>query len=311
MWCRSPRAAGEVLDDGRQGESYTQTFARGVRRLADWLDWIVPEAWRREHDVLHHHHTGEIEDPDLVEVSARAVRDAAAPRPLKYLALALLACTWKLTYYAPSTLRALRRPHDAAPGPPPRGHHVRLFNPLTAEGRDLWRRCVLPYATFRFAAVPALFLAFGPAAAANVLVNSLAAELLTNLHTFLIVVPSHAGADLYRFEGRTRGRAERYLRQIAGTSNYPAGGDVHDFLHGFLNYQIEHHLFPDLPPLKLREIQPRVRALCAKHGLPYVQESVFRRAAKLVDILVGRASMRTMDTRIARRGESKDTARTS
>ena len=40
------------------------------------------------------------------------------------------------------------------------------------------------------------------------------------------------------------------------------GGDVNDFLHGWLNYQIEHHLFPDLPPLRYRQLQPKVKARC-------------------------------------------------
>jgi hypothetical protein len=66
---------------------------------------------------------------------------------------------------------------------------------------------------------------------------------------------------------------------------------VNDYLHGFLNYQIEHHLFPDLPPSSLRRIQPQVKALCALHGIPYVQESVVRRFAALQAVFIGDASM--------------------
>ena len=32
------------------------------------------------------------------------------------------------------------------------------------------------------------------------LVNMLAAEVLTNIHSFVIVVPNHAGEDVYRFK---------------------------------------------------------------------------------------------------------------
>lgn len=38
---------------------------------------------------------------------------------------------------------------------------------------------------------------------------------------------------------------------------------------GGLNYQIEHHLFPSMPRHNYRKIAGRVRALCAKHDLPY------------------------------------------
>ena len=43
-----------------------------------------------------------------------------------------------------------------------------------------------------------------------------------------------------------------------------------DWWMGYLNYQIEHHLFPTLPPFNLPKIQDRVRTLAEKHGLPFV-----------------------------------------
>jgi fatty acid desaturase len=270
-------------------------FARGARRFADWLDWMLPEAWHHEHDVLHHYHTGEIEDPDLVEENARSVRAWKAPRALKYGIVGFYAFTWKLTYYAPSTfqvLLALRRRREGLPKLDREPHYIEAFNPLTPEGREFWRRCVLPHGLTRFALVPALFLPLGPIAAGNVLANSVLAEALANLHSFVIIAPNHAGDDVHRFEGRAKGRAEFYVRQALGSVNFQTGNEVWDFLQGYLNYQIEHHLFPDLPPLKYREIQPRVKAICARFGVPYVQESVFTRVRKLVAVMTGEASMR-------------------
>jgi linoleoyl-CoA desaturase len=40
-------------------------------------------------------------------------------------------------------------------------------------------------------------------------------------------------------------------------------------LCGGLDRQIEHHMFPTLPPERLREIAPQVRALCEKYGVAY------------------------------------------
>lgn len=42
-----------------------------------------------------------------------------------------------------------------------------------------------------------------------------------------------------------------------------------DWFTGHLNFQIEHHLFPTMPRHNLHKIQPYVRELCAKHGIPY------------------------------------------
>jgi fatty acid desaturase len=63
-------------------------------------------------------------------------------------------------------------------------------------------------------------------------------------------------------------------------------------MHGWLNYQIEHHLWPDLSMRQYQQVQPQVKALCEKYGIPYVQESIFRRFGKLWKILLGVESMR-------------------
>jgi fatty acid desaturase len=82
------------------------------------------------------------------------------------------------------------------------------------------------------------------------------------------------------------------LRQIVGSVDYQTGGDAVDLLHGWLNYQIEHHLWPDLSPLQYRKAQPRLKALCEAHGVPYVQEPVWRRLRKTLDVMVGAADMK-------------------
>jgi fatty acid desaturase len=38
-----------------------------------------------------------------------------------------------------------------------------------------------------------------------------------------------------------------------------------------LNHQIEHHLFPGTPRNKLALIEPYVRAVCEREGIPYVE----------------------------------------
>ncbi|HEX8824669.1 MAG TPA: fatty acid desaturase [Archangium sp.] len=275
-------------------------FATGWRRMLDWPDWIHPEAWRHEHNALHHGRTGETADPDLVEETTGFLRRSSMPLPVKYAIVAFFAFTWKLTYYAPNTFLEWQRAERRRAGVPDDGASpplITAFNPLRAEGRAFWATCILPYAALRFVLLPALFAPLGAWAVFSVLANSVLAELLTNLQSFMIIAPNHAGDDLYRFHDRARSHAEFSVRQVIGSVNYTTGGDVVDFLHGWLNYQIEHHLWPNLPMRKYRELQPRVKALCEKHGVPYVQENVFRRVKKLVDIMVGRTSMRTLDAR--------------
>ncbi len=51
-------------------------------------------------------------------------------------------------------------------------------------------------------------------------------------------------------------------------------------LCGGLDRQIEHHLFPRLPPERLREVAPQVRAACEAHGVAYKTDTWGRTLAK-------------------------------
>ena len=42
-----------------------------------------------------------------------------------------------------------------------------------------------------------------------------------------------------------------------------------DWFHGGLQYQIEHHLFPQLPRHNLPKVKPLVMELCKKHDIKY------------------------------------------
>jgi len=46
-----------------------------------------------------------------------------------------------------------------------------------------------------------------------------------------------------------------------------------NWVMGYLNFQIEHHLFPSMPQFRFPQVAPRVRALAAKHNVPYIQDS--------------------------------------
>ncbi|MCA9600810.1 MAG: fatty acid desaturase [Polyangiales bacterium] len=257
----------------------SKVFARGRRRFLDWPDWMIPEAWIYEHNVLHHYNTGEERDPDLIERNTEFLRNAKVPQALKHTLMASLAATWRLSYYAPNTLQKWMARKGTAPA---RADYLRA----------LLVDCVAPYAAIHFVAIPLAFLPLGPWASWSAWVNSLGAEALTNVHTFLVVGPNHTADDLHRFDSRPKTKAEAALRQVLGSANYRTGGDLVDYAHLWLNYQIEHHLWPDLPMLRYRQVQPKVKALCEKHGIPYLQEGVLTRAKKMLDVATGKTSMR-------------------
>ncbi len=274
-------------------ESYTsKKFAQGWRRFIDWPDWITPAGWHQEHDILHHYNLGEKLDPDHLQHNMEWLRESKIPMGLRFGLVGLFTAVWKILYYTPRTHKELRisqaRQKGDATSTMTRRSAWSLF---TKQGRALWLESILPYFIFRFVLLPALFLPLGIFAAISVLLTSILAEIFTNMHTFLVIVPNHAGDDVMMFEEKGKGRGEFYLRQILGSVNYPTGSDFNDFFYGWLNYQVEHHLWPDLPLSQYQSVQPKVAEVCKKHGILYRQDSVFKRLLKAIDIMVGRTSM--------------------
>jgi fatty acid desaturase len=73
-----------------------------------------------------------------------------------------------------------------------------------------------------------------------------------------------------------------FVRRQVLTSRNVRGSRFVDYLLGGLNYQIEHHLFPNMPRPNLRRAQPLIRAFCRQHDLPYVEASLFGSYAEAV-----------------------------
>ncbi len=104
------------------------------------------------------------------------------------------------------------------------------------------------------------------------------ANLIRNYWAYMVIFCGHFpdGAEKFtREEFERETHAEWYLRQMLGSANFHAG-PVMAFMSGNLCYQIEHHLFPDLPSNRYAEIAQRVRALCDKYDLPYTTGSLVR-----------------------------------
>ena len=117
----------------------------------------------------------------------------------------------------------------------------------------------------------------GPGAPA-VLVANVGANLIRNVWSYAIIFCGHFPDGVHLFppdvvENETRARW--YVRQMLGSANI-AGGPTFHLLSGNLSFQIEHHLFPDMPSNRYQEVAPRVEALCARYGLPYNQQRFSR-----------------------------------
>ena len=105
-----------------------------------------------------------------------------------------------------------------------------------------------------------------------------AANLIRNLWAYTIIFCGHFPAGVHMFtqsQVRDETRGRWYVRQVLGSCNI-TGGRLFHILSGNLGHQIEHHLFSDMPSNRYADVAPRVRALCARYGLPYNTGSLTR-----------------------------------
>jgi fatty acid desaturase len=92
---------------------------------------------------------------------------------------------------------------------------------------------------------------------------------LFGLYLGCAFAPNHKGMPTL-----TQAEELDFLRRQVLTSRNVGGSWLVDWLLGGLNYQIEHHLFPNMPRPNLRRAQPLIRAFCQDHDLDYAEASL-------------------------------------
>jgi linoleoyl-CoA desaturase len=100
---------------------------------------------------------------------------------------------------------------------------------------------------------------------------NVAANMVRNVWSYAIIFCGHFPDQTYTFsqqEVEDESRGGWYVRQLVGAANIQ-GGPLFHVISGNLGYQVEHHLFPDMPSTRYAEIAPRVKEICERYELPY------------------------------------------
>ena len=103
------------------------------------------------------------------------------------------------------------------------------------------------------------------------LAANFASNIIRNVWSYSIIFCGHFPDQTYTFsqeEVRDETRGGWYVRQLVGAANI-TGSPLFHLMSGNLGYQVEHHLFPDMPSSRYAEIAPRVKDICRRYGLPY------------------------------------------
>ena len=97
--------------------------------------------------------------------------------------------------------------------------------------------------------------------------------------------PNHKAMALVAEDARLS-----FLEQQVLTSRNVKGGILTDVLLVGLNYQIEHHLFPNCPRNNLKRITPLLRQVCQQTGLTYAETGIIRTNLDILRELSSRGS---------------------
>jgi linoleoyl-CoA desaturase len=241
-------------------------------RSFQWKFPVDEEAWRYAHNVRHHSFTNVAgKDPDIHFGIIRLTAETPH-RWFHYMQLPVA-----IFYVMPNFGSAIN------------SHVTGLLDVYLGNGRDddsdfLKDRSIesirtahrkafrkwLPYYAENYVFYPALA---GPFFW-KVMAGNWMADKMRDVYTGLTVFCGHVGPDLksYETEFLPKSRGEWYRMQIESSQNFKVGRPL-SILCGALDCQIEHHLFPKLPPNRLREIRAEVQACCERHGVTYRSDS--------------------------------------
>ena len=223
----------------------------------DWDNVSPAAAWKHSHNYVHHMYTNVIgKDRDVgydalrVDPRQRWQRKHLAQPVLNLFLMAFFewgGASHDLDFRAVKQGRKSKR---------------QLRDELGAVGTKVRSQVVKDYVAF-----PALS---GPGWRSTLAAN-VVANIVRNVWAHAIIFCGHFPDQAYTFteeEVENESPGAWYVRQLIGSVNIDGSPAFH-LLAGNLSFQVEHHLFPDMPSSRYQQIAPRVKAVCEQYGLPY------------------------------------------
>jgi NADPH-dependent stearoyl-CoA 9-desaturase len=224
----------------------------------DWDTASTKEAWKHSHNYIHHTYTNiRGKDKDLgYEIMRIDPHQKWHPvylfQPLYNLVL-MGFFEWGVAFHD-LDLEAVRK------GQKDKKELLKELKGIAGKAR---KQIVKDYLAF-----PALS---GRKGFKSTLAANFTANIVRNIWSHSIIFCGHFPDQTYTFsedEVADESKGAWYVRQLIGAANID-GSPLFHVLSGNLGYQVEHHLFPDMPSSRYGEIAPQVRQICKEYGLPY------------------------------------------
>ncbi|MEO9967716.1 MAG: acyl-CoA desaturase [Reichenbachiella sp.] len=249
---------------GSYSKSKTVNFWMGLSAMLIGVDSLI---WKIQHNVLHHTYTN-IEDTDE-DILPRIVFRFSRNQPKKWfhrfqhIYAPLFYCVPLLEWL---TTKDFLKAFDYK--------KMKLIKP-GAEFRKEFAAIVLRkmfYYVF-LVAVPMWLI---PIPAWMTMVMILVSSGVTGIMLAMIFQTAHVvpSAAFYKVEGEEVDHSWT-AHQLLTTCNYGMNDKVLSWLVGGLNFQIEHHLFPDVCHVHYPQLAPIVQQTTSEFGIPYYAVDTF------------------------------------
>ncbi|MDX8151057.1 acyl-CoA desaturase [Patulibacter brassicae] len=226
-------------------------------RTFEWDTACPADQWRHSHNYMHHTHTNIVGKDRDVGYGILRMSEDQEWEPY-FLGNPVYATLLALLFEYGVALHDLET-EDLRDGSWDLKARIPMLQAIWGKVR---RQAAKDYLLF-----PALAGPFFPL----VLAGNASANLVRNLWTFSIIFCGHFPDGVEEFtveETANETRGGWYVRQLLGSSNLD-GGRLFHVMSGNLSFQIEHHLFPDIPAWRYAQMSEDVREACERYGLQY------------------------------------------
>lgn len=258
-----------VMHDANHGSYSSKPWVNNL--LGTSLNLIGGHAlnWKVQHNVLHHTYTN-VHDVDE-DISPRGVLRMAPGSPWKsmhrfqhlyaWFFYGLLTLVW---VFVKDFSRLMKYDRE--------GHLAKQKTSARAE----WMTVIvskLLYFTYIFA-IPMLLL---PVTFVQVLVGFLTMHYVAGFILAIIFQPAHVidGTE-YPIPDEDGNLENNWaIHQLHTTTNFGHKNKLLSWYVGGLNYQVEHHLFPNICHVHYRKLAPIVEQTAKEFGLPYKSQKTF------------------------------------
>jgi linoleoyl-CoA desaturase len=254
-----------VMHDGNHGSASSKQKINSFLGSTLWLAGGDAQNWKMQHNMIHHtftnvhEHDDDIQGHGLLRFSPHEKwkpihRAQAFFAPFLY---GLMTFLWVTTKDFSQTLRYNKRYKEGQ----------EMYHAYKKVWKHLLRIGLIKILYWLvFFVLPLLFWQ-GPWW--HVLVYFIAMHFTAGLFLGLVFQPAHVSRKTLFAEGLDTKLFSKEEHQIYTSCNFATQNPFLTWLVGGLNFQIEHHLFPNTSHVHYPKIAPLVKSMCDKDKIPY------------------------------------------